>query len=200
MKKSVIVLWVLAALFLVGSVSLLSQGDIGAGVFGLVASAVLGFFGYIQYKKHLVVKAQAEEKARREREEKERKAAEEAQRRAEREAYRATVDRYIFTVAGVTFKNDGGRSRQTILREIKHNEPSVYEFELKQYDFKGEPAVGVYLNDEQVGSISRDDLPTVLPIIKKFDRLEAYDVKGGGKFEDGTKVNYGFDIAVYFKK
>lgn len=135
--------------------------------------------------------------------ERERKAAE-AQARREREAaYRATVNRELFRVVGVTFANDGGRSRQTILREIKREEPSTYDFSLRKYDYEGEPAVGVFYNDEQVGNIAKGaDLCRALEQIDRFDKFEAYEVTGGFKYDDdsGDRASYGLDIAVYFKK
>ena len=137
---------------------------------------------------------QAEEKARKEAER------EEARRREE--AYRATVNREIFRVVGVTFKNPGGRSRQTILREIKKDEPLPLHFSLRKYEYEGKPAVGVFYGEEQVGSISTGDLKRALSQIDRFERVESYDVTGGFVYEDsdGERANYGLDIAVYFKK
>ena len=124
------------------------------------------------------------------------KDAERAAARAKEEAYRATVNRELFRVVGVTFDN-----RQEILKRIKREEPGAYRFSLRPFEYKGEPAVGVYYDEEQVGNISRDDLPRVLPQMECFDKVEAYDVTGGFKYEDSDdRASYGLDIAVYFKK
>ena len=131
------------------------------------------------------------------------RAEEKARKEAEREeAYRATVNREIFRVVGVTFKNPGGRSRQTILREIKKDEPLPFHFSLRKYEYEGKPAVGVFYGEEQVGSISTGDLKRALSQIDRFERVESYDVTGGFVYEDsdGERANYGLDIAVYFKK
>lgn len=124
------------------------------------------------------LKKEAAEAARLQAEEKARKEAEREEARRREEAYRATLNREIFRVVGVTFKNPGGRSRQTILREIKREEPSTYSFSLRKYDFEGKPAVGVFYGEEQVGSISTGDLKRALSQIDRFERVESYDVIG----------------------
>ena len=70
----------------------------------------------------------------------------------------------VFKVVGVTFKN-GRRSRQTILRQIHFEDPPYkgnFEITLKKQDFEGEDAIAVYAINEQVGFISREDLPWLL--------------------------------------
>lgn len=147
------------------------------------------------------LKKEAAEAARLRAEEKARKEAEREEARRREEAYRATLNREIFRVVGVTFKNPGGRSRQTILREIKQEEPSTYSFSLRKYDFEGKPAVGVFYEEEQVGNIAKGpDLKRALSQIDRYLRVEAYDVTGGYKMEGGERASYGLDIAVYFKK
>ena len=149
------------------------------------------------------LKKEAAEADRLRAEEKARKEAEREESRRREEAYRATLNREIFRVVGVTFKNPGGRSRQTILREIKREEPSTYDFSLRKYDYEGEPAVGVFYNDEQVGNIAKGaDLRRALEQIDRFDKFEAYEVTGGFKYDDdsGDRASYGLEIAVYFKK
>ena len=59
MKKPVI-LWIVAALFLFCSFPFFGEGNIGAGVTGIVIAAALGVFGYVTMKK-----AQAAAEARR---------------------------------------------------------------------------------------------------------------------------------------
>ena len=50
MKKPVI-LWIVAALFLFFSFPFFGEGNMGAGVTGLVIAAALGVFGYVTMKK-----------------------------------------------------------------------------------------------------------------------------------------------------
>lgn len=161
---------------------------------------------YRLYKKHQIKEAarllQSErEKQAAEREaQRRREAAEREERFRQREAYRATVNREIFHVVGVTFKNEDGRDRQTLLRKIKREQPPEEDFALSEFEYKGERAVGVYFRGEQVGSIAREDLHKALAQIDRFDKVSDYEVTGGFKLDNGDRTNYGLDIAVYFKK
>lgn len=97
MKKPVI-LWIVAALFLLCSIPFFGEGNIGAGVTGIAITAALGVFGYVTMKK-----AQAAAEAERQ------KAEAEAKRKAEEEArrkeYAETHEFLTCPVAGVTFGN-----------------------------------------------------------------------------------------------
>lgn len=100
----------------------------------------------------------------------------------------------IYRVVGVTFKN-GRRHRQTILRQIRfhdapYNKPPT--FRLEKYKYEDEDAVAVYANEEQVGNISRTDLPWLLEHWNDYSHVDEYDVHGGGEF------NYGLTIRVCF--
>ena len=116
-------------------------------------------------------------------------------KREREEARRASLDRRIYRVVGVTFDNDDGpaRNRQEILREIAAEEPHPRAFTLEVYDFEGEPAVGVFYHGEQVGNIAKKDLPDVLPLMDRYAGLSDFSVTGGGD-------KCGLEIAVYFKK
>lgn len=103
----------------------------------------------------------------------------------------------LFHVVGVTFKNDK-RNRQTILRQIRFRDPPYSKtptFTLRRYFFQGEYAVAVFANEEQVGNISRDDLPWLLEQWKDYYKVSDYDISGGGQGR-----NYGLVIRVCFKK
>ena len=150
---------------------------------------------YRLYKKH-----QIKEAARLLQSEREKQAAEREERLRQREAYRATVNREIFHVVGVTFKNEDGRDRQSLLRKIKREQPPEDDFVLREFEYKCERAVGVYFRGEQIGSIAREDLHKALAQIDRFDKVSDYEVTGGFKLDNGDRANYGLDIAVYFKK
>jgi len=141
------------------------------------------------------LKREREETERAAAEERERKAAADRERREREEARRASLDRRIYRVVGVTFDNDDGpaRNRQEILREIAAEEPHPRAFSLEVYDFEGEPAVGVFYHGEQVGNIAKKDLPVVLPLMDRYAGLSDFAITGGGD-------KYGLEIAVYFKK
>ena len=161
---------------------------------------------YRLYKKHQIKEAarllqsESEKQAAERETQRRREAAEREERLRQREAYRATVNREIFHVVGVTFKNEDGRDRQALLRKIKREQPPEEDFVLREFEYKGERAVGVYFRGEQVGSIAREDLHKALAQIDRFDKVSDYEVTGGFKLDNGDRANYGLDIAVYFKK
>ena len=75
--------------------------------------------------------------------------------------------KYIFApikVAGVTFNNDDGTSRQLILRKLHFHDSPFNEYadvEIRRYEFKGQSAYGVYVNDMQIGNIPADLIPFI---------------------------------------
>lgn len=102
----------------------------------------------------------------------------------------------IFKVVGVTFKN-GRKSRQTLLRKLRFGDApfdGYVKLELEKRDFEGEDAVGVFANGEQLGNISRDDLPWLLEHWDEYYSVDEYDVCGGNGY------NFGLDIRVGFRK
>lgn len=137
-------------------------------------------------------RARAEENARRE-----------AQARAEAAERASRYEIFTFKIAGVTYKNADRHSRQAILRRLKFGDPpfdsGAIELELKEYEYEGEPAVGVYLAGEQVGNIAKDDLDTLLPRMDRFVDCISYDVTGGGQ-RNGEKLNYGLKLSLRFER
>ncbi len=148
-----------------------------------------------QTAENLEAERKAAENARREAREKER--AEKEARRAARAAYLAALHREDFRVVGVTYRNSGrgGRNRQTILRAIDNDCPDAGALSLRQMEYEGEAAVGVFYGNEQCGFISREDLPELLPLMPRYDCIGEYWILGGGR-----NCNYGLEIAAYFKK
>lgn len=142
------------------------------------------------------LKREAEEAERTAAAERERREAEARKRREAEEARRASLERVIYKVVGVTFDNDDGpaRNRQEILREIEEECPRPSAFSLEVYDYESSPAVGVFYNGEQVGNISRSELPALLPRMERYAGFSDFAVTGGGD------VKRGLEIAVYFKK
>lgn len=102
-------------------------------------------------------------------------------------------------VSGVTFKNEKGASRQTILRKIKFNDKPFNEYielELRQYEYDGSPAYGVYANNLQIGNIPADMVQFVSDNWKRLDSISAIDVYGGGRDESGHAISYGCKITL----
>lgn len=73
----------------------------------------------------------------------------------------------MFAVAGVTFKNDDGSSRQYILKKIEqsddYSDSTAY---LEKYTYEGNPAISVSTVYGCVGNIRHNDVKTVLPLIE----------------------------------
>lgn len=78
------------------------------------------------------------------------------------------VIRSVFPVAGVTFDNDDGTSRQEILQEICEGELDGIDENcwLNPYLYNGEMALGVMTSFGCVGNIRHNDVDTVLERIK----------------------------------
>lgn len=99
-------------------------------------------------------------------------------------------------VAGVTFKN-GRKSRQAILRKIKFKDSpfdKVLNVSFQGYDFEGEQAIGVYVNDEQIGNVPKTLLDEFIKYKDNPYVIQKLDVYGGN---DGK--NFGCSITITFK-
>lgn len=113
--------------------------------------------------------------------------------------------KYIFApikVTGVTFNNDDGTSRQLILRKLHFHDSPFNEYadvEIKQYEFKGQPAYGVYVNNMQIGNIPADLIPFMQDNIGRIESISYIDVYGGGQ-KDGKPISYGCKITLRFLK
>ena len=186
MKKPVII-WIVAALFLVCSFPLFAQGDAGAGICGIVIAAALAVFGFVSMKK---AQAAAEEAKHAE---EERQAAE--ARKREYEARHGSIE---VSVAGVTFDNDDGSSRQRILSGIyKEAEGGGTNAALEEYEYKGKPAVRILVEGKCVGVIRNTDLPKVLPIVSRAEAVILY----AGRFKDDDgKTVYRADLHIEYAK
>lgn len=109
--------------------------------------------------------------------------------------------KYEFNLAGVTFKNNKGKSRQALLRKLNfHDEPFVgrVNFSLHKYKYNNEVAVRVLANGEDIGNVPRDNLNYV---INNFDNI--FDIQvlvvGGGESIEGEKINYGGKVLLGIK-
>ena len=72
-----------------------------------------------------------------------------------------------FAVAGVTFKNDDGKSRQKILKTLCEGEESGWEAaDLEECDYNGSPAIQVLTDEGCVGFIRHSDVQTVRRILQ----------------------------------
>jgi hypothetical protein len=100
-------------------------------------------------------------------------------------------------VVGVTYKNENGQSRQTLLRKIKYRDEEFeesLEIETRKYDFEGSPAIGVYVNGLQIGNVPKETVPYIIDNWPRMDTITNIEIIGGGKDEEGERLNYGAEI------
>lgn len=82
------------------------------------------------------------------------------------------------------------------MREIYFKDPPYRkdpDITLRRYEFEGEDAVGVYTNDEQVGNISKTDLPWLLEHWDDLYEVSEFSLSGN------SKTNFGMEIKVCFR-
>lgn len=118
----------------------------------------------------------------------------------------ATAEQYEFLdiqVAGVTFKNDKGVTRQTLLRKIKeHSAPfdKYIEISLNQYDYEGEIAYSVCVNDKQIGNVPKSQVQYLYDNIERFIEITRINVYGGYRDDNGYFKSYGANITLKLQK
>lgn len=101
-------------------------------------------------------------------------------------------------VAGVTFKN-GRKSRQAILRKIKYKDKpfdKALNITFQGYEFEGAPAIGIYVNEQQIGNVPRTQVKEFIshknnPFI--IDSLNVYGGNDGKSF--GCIINIRFQTS-----
>lgn len=127
---------------------------------------------------------------------KEEEAAAEAKRlEAERIARIAARRRNIsFKVAGVTFKNGDGVSRQKLLakyhqRYNAENYDDDIEVTLQPYMYQDKQAIRVLFDDDMVGNVPEDDIPGVLEALSCHPQ---FDIDNMGTFynDENVKIYY----------
>lgn len=215
MKKATLILWIVAAVFLISSVPLFTQGNAAAGVCGLVIAAILFFIGLRKKNAAPAPKQEddgtptaATSAASSARVTPQTKAAPatptaaSSAPRAGAEDKPATYSQEGFDflrtkVAGVTFKN-GRRARQTILRAMYfHDEPfdkGDMELSVQRGEWEGKPAFGVFVNGEQIGSIPAEHVQFMSDNFSRLDGITNIEVYGGGEGR-----NYGAEIILRFR-
>lgn len=204
MKKTVLILWGVGALFLISSIPLFVEGDIGAGVCGIVIAAALFFIGL--RKKAARPEPKKEPPAATPAATMEPKEAAAPASKADTTAHVAPApaseakpafEFLSVKVAGVTFKN-GRKSRQTILRKIHFkDEPfdkGTMELTLQREEWEGKPAFGVYVNGDQIGNIPAEYVSYVNDNFSRLDGIVNIEVYGGGEGR-----NYGAEITLRFR-
>ena len=111
-----------------------------------------------------------------------------------------------FRVAGTTFDNSDGTSRQEILRHMKFGDPPWADdpedlaVTIEEETFDGELALAVYINDYQVGYVPKTLIQKVLRARQSMATCYVSDVKitGGGTASDGRELSYGCSITLEY--
>ena len=111
---------------------------------------------------------------------------------------------FTFRVAGVTFDNDDGESRQEILRHLKFgdapwaDDPDDLVGHIMETTFEGEQAFEVLVNDYQVGNVPKSHIKKVASAMQHIGTFSVSSVRiaGGGRGQDGTPLSYGCEITV----
>lgn len=183
MKKKTIVFFALALLFLLSALSSFASGNVSGGMGCLLICAVLAFLGYRSMKS-----AQ--------------KSTQSTDSSTPHPNNRSVSDTYEFVaykLRGVTFKNNDGTDRQTILRKLKfHDAPfdTGADVSLQKYEFDGSPAIAVLVNDIQVGNIPAENVGFLNDNFDRIDAITAIDAYGGGRDHDGKPISFGCKVTV----
>jgi len=120
---------------------------------------------------------------------------------AARKRYDETHKKLFFSVAGVTFNNDDGSSRQsTLKRKIKESEMSVVNVTLVTCEVEGSSAVAVKLDGEQVGFVPKAYLDEVLSVVNGDKKIKSLSETIEKFNDDEGKTVYRCDIYMCYEK
>ena len=111
-----------------------------------------------------------------------------------------------FRVAGTTFNNDDGTSRQEILRHLKFgdppwaDDPDDLEAEIEETTFRGEQAFIVLVNGYQVGFVPKVSIRKVADALDHVATCQVTGIRiaGGGTDRDGRPVSWGCEITLEY--
>lgn len=135
------------------------------------------------------------------------KMAEAAQRKQQAEERKQQVEEWgkhhattYFKVAGVTFQNEDGSSRQRHLRSLMDEIEidDAPEVELVPYKFKGEDAIRVVANHVCIGNVPAKKVDEVQALLPRIESLQL-DVEAFYTADDNRKI-YRADVYVTYAK
>ncbi|NMA07296.1 MAG: hypothetical protein GX928_06280 [Ruminococcaceae bacterium] len=126
----------------------------------------------------------AEEKARIEhlkkveeqKEEEQKLEAERERKEQERQEWLKTHGELYFPVRGVTFTNKNGTSRQAALKSAYKAEQIGEDLDLsfEEFEYQGQPAVAVLVNERGVGNVPAEDVDAVLEVLDRITNAQIY--------------------------
>ena len=111
-----------------------------------------------------------------------------------------------FRVAGVSFENEDGSSRQEILRHLKFgdspwaDDPDDLTASLEETVFDGDLAFAVFINGYQVGFVPKASIRKVSEAQQHVSTCYVSSVRitGGGSGSDGRDLSYGCEITLEY--
>lgn len=111
-----------------------------------------------------------------------------------------------FRVAGTTFDNDDGSSRQEILRHMKYgdapwaDDPDDLQVTIEEETYEGQLAFSVFINGYQVGFVPKSYIRQVEKAQQNISTCYVSEVEiiGGGTADDGRKLSYGCRITLEY--
>ena len=124
-----------------------------------------------------------------------------------REEWERTHGRIVTALAGVTFNNEDGTSRQKILRDLKASGIDG-QLELEETEYKGSPAVRVLVDGECVGMVPRSHVQEVLSIMNRISAahldIETFrpeeEEDEDGNIRRGGELIYRADLTLVYTK
>lgn len=110
----------------------------------------------------------------------------------------------VFRVAGVTFDNEDGSSRQEILRHMKYGDPPWADdpedllCTLEETEFGGEPAFAVWVNGFQIGFVPKNFIRQVQTAQAHMSTcyISSVRILGGGQDDSGRNLSYGCEVTI----
>ncbi len=113
--------------------------------------------------------------------------------------------RLVIPVAGVTFDNDDGTSRQRLLKDIKVRGGDAY-LELQEYEYKNEPAIRITVDGECIGNVPKTRVKEVSAVLDSLEnaRLDIERFCPEDEDEDGHRhgqeIIYRADLILIYSK
>ena len=110
-----------------------------------------------------------------------------------------------FRIAGTTYKNEDGTSRQTLLRKIKFRDPPFdtesVNIALEEESYNGEPSIAVKVKGQLIGYVPKDKVPYIVDNWDRIDKVSGFNIIGGGRSKETEEwLSYGAEVVVRFFK
>ena len=117
------------------------------------------------------------------------------------EEWRRSHESIVTKVAGVTFNNDDGSSRQEYLKEAYVNKGRG-AIELERYTYQGKPAIYVLYDGLCIGNIPQNDVGDVLDILDRISStyLEVERFVSDDNEDGKTEPLYRADLVITYRK